>query len=438
MTSRTVPRLAQTLSARSFRTTPVAQKVNLARLMKPNAKLTESELATMSLADLKKLIAVYKQPIPANAKRENVYRIARRLVKDKLIQNSAENAAVELSLLRRPNTNTTLRNENDMSRGEEYAEHNVLPTEKEILEITKTITPANAPKLGITPQPDNALGLFDQVSKNLHEVLVLRPILKSFSLTPQNRQRIATFTDIRDQEFLLQYEKEIRQTLQVILSTASRSDVKRILQAFTPERLVRFKANLLYAFQEDPSTAKKILDAVLIDIVTRSDLNAGVIEEITTSLATDYSKTLDLIQKRSGKLTNIEEDLKRETAAQILRGKSMFKSRTMSALIVGGLGGLAMLIVYYYSGSPQGLAWELRTRIVPTILESEVLHELALLPQAAQQKLSESAIGPTLQSIGETVKSEYASFTEPVRNKPWWQKLSSAFSTNPPNSEELR
>jgi hypothetical protein len=408
--------------------------MNVSQFTPANAKIPEEALALMTLTELKKLIAEHGGTINPVAKREELYKFARRLVKDKLVQNDNENTVTN-SLTR----NTTYENASKPI-GEVIAEElpKTFGTPATIVEITNTINPATAPSLGLTGIPDNALGLFGKAKQDLHEVIVLRPILKSFKLTPQNRQRISLYHSQLESNLLENYEGAIQQTLKVILANSTRKDIQRIQTVFTPERLVRFKAALLDIFVKSPVYANKIFDTLLWDILAREDVPGEVIDSILTRMQNAPFKTLDLMQTLSSSFTETITDLRKQKLIAGFRGLNTLKARVLATMVLAGLGGIVYLIIFWNASSPQGFVYVINHTLLPEVMQSEFMKEFQIFQEAVSKRVSESSIGETLKPVGEQLKTSYASLTDPVRPKSFFNTIRSAFSTKPTNSGELR
>jgi hypothetical protein len=435
-----LPSLARTLTTRPFSSTSSLRKINVSQFADATAKIPESTLALMTATELKKLLGDHGETINPTAKREELYKQARRAVKDKLIQNENEQ-----TLKTNFTQNTTFENASAPSSivkgesGELF--HETFGSPATIVEITTSINPTTASELELKGIPDNALGLFEKAKQDLHEAIVMRPLLKSFKLTPQNKQRISLYSTPVERSLMEAYEGAIQKTLKVILANSTRADIKQIQTLFTPDRLVRFKASLLYIFSKSPEYANKIFDTLVWDILTRPTIPPEVIDSIITRMQTAPFKTLDLIQSLSVEYIASTSRLREQEVIAGFRGFNTFRARVLSTMVLAGLGGIAYFIIFSYASSPTGFVWYINNNILydPTNpIKTDFRIEYELFKDAVSKYISEGSIGETLKPVGEQVKASYKSFTESVRPKSFFNRLSSIFSSKPTNAGELR
>jgi hypothetical protein len=401
---------------------------------KPDATVPMDALKVATIPQLRSIISGHRgaEP-PLGSRKEKVLDAAITLLREKgmLSENTSSEPVEEAPTIAPANTDITFRSSNIPESTKEKVEvmhENTFGSNKTIYTLATELQWHERLALRGKKVFDNAN---IPAIQRTYRRFILAPVFDKFKISQTNRGMMKFGRNNVSNVNITNFEEQAIQMLDIILVHTTREEALKMAEVFTPNRMRRLKQALFNIFLISPNSAKQILDAFISDIVPRSALySPGSIDSIITTMQTTPDEVIDKIKSESGYIAASQRDLANQTRIAEAKGMGWFRARAFYTLLLGGLGGVALFIMYWngiYTG--EELAFALRQKFGNTVSsipvedimkESRVFYDaLSLKMFEIHQQLTGTDVGQNIteksRALAEKASIKYTEFTEPAR-----------------------
>lgn len=429
---------------------PMATATSQSIYFKPHSKIPKSVFNSFQTKEYQKLLDIYgKQYTPGTRKPELARMAEEELEKLGLLVKNTSN-----SLTIVPSSPVT-RHVDELDIEEEL--NNVVPITSPLSKTAEELVTLNV-AVPIRPIPhESQYSIVERLTEVKHiYTIYFTPVgklqRKLATLTPKNARqfkltntRVSNLRGAYTQENAAKFKADMIEILDLTLQNASKTDIKRILNTFTPKRIDDLRLAIFRVYLSNSVIANNIVNILFSDIIPRNKFSPDMIDGIITILKGDPGTIEDELQKVSTQITGTSLKHEQETILAELKGRGWFKAQTYYRLIQYGIGGLVIfLLAYNRITSIDSLKWTLemmKDSSTPSFQEyiasrfhdygADVLVEQVKDFLASKQKYftEEAELGKSATEAVSAKKQEYFNFVESRRPKPFYKQVTNYFSS---------